>query len=102
MTARQRLPNRREQWSLDFEHDGIRYRVGVGKFVNGDIAEIFLDCDKRGSAAETSARDCAVLASIALQHGVPLETIQHALVKLADGSAAGPLGKALDMIGGAK
>ncbi len=84
------------------QHDGIGYRVGVGKFVNGDIAEIFLDCEKRGSAAETAARDCAVLASIALQHGVGVETIRHALVKLADGSGAGPLGKALDMIGGAQ
>jgi ribonucleoside-diphosphate reductase alpha chain len=72
--------------------------VGVGKFVNGDIAEIFLDCEKRGSAAETAARNCAVLASIALQRGVSVETIRHALVKLADGSGAGPLGKALDII----
>jgi len=95
------LPNRREQWSFEFHHDGIGYRAGVGKFPNGDIAEIFLDCDRGGSAAETSARDCAVLASLCLQHGVDVETLRHALVKLADGTGAGPLGKALDIAVGA-
>lgn len=100
MTARRTLPNRREHELNAFEHCGIRYVVGIGRFPDGSLAEIFLDCDRRGSAAETGARDCAVLASLCLQHGVSEETIRHSLVKLADGTGAGPLGKALDLIGG--
>ena len=101
MISRRILPSRRKHELLSFEHGGIGYTVGVGRFPNGDLAEIFLDCDRRGSAAEIGARDCAVLASLCLQHGVGVGTIQHALVKLAEGSGAGPLGKALDMIGAA-
>ena len=99
MSARHILSNRREHCSFEFTNDGIGYRAGVGKFPNGDIAEIFLDCEKRGSAAETSARDCAVMASLCLQHGVTIDALRHSLVKLADGSGAGPLGRALDIIG---
>jgi hypothetical protein len=36
--------------------------------------------------------------SIALQHGVPLETIRRALLRDASGRASGPLGVALDLI----
>jgi hypothetical protein len=41
-----------------------------------------------------------VVASLALQHGVPLETIRRALMRDARGNANGPLGAALDMIDG--
>jgi ribonucleoside-diphosphate reductase alpha chain len=99
MTDRRTLPTRREHELLDFTHGGIAYTVGVGRFEDGSLAEVFLDCRRSGADAETSARDCAVLASLCLQHEVPAETIRHALVKLADGSGAGPLGRALDLIG---
>ena len=98
MSARRRLPNRREHEIFDFEHSGIGYAGGVGRYSDGALAEIFLDCEKRGSAAEIAARDCAVLASLCLQHGVSVDVIRHALVKLGDGFGAGPLGKALDFV----
>lgn len=92
MAIRQRLPNRRELQTFEFRHDGIGYIASIGFFPDGRIAEVFLDCEKKGSAAETAARDSAVLASLCLQHDVPFEVIWRALVKLADGSSAGPLG----------
>src|SRR5262245_20625085 len=44
------------------------------------------------------ASDAAVVTSIALQYGVPLEVIRKALMRDAQGRASGPLGVALDTI----
>jgi hypothetical protein len=100
MTIRRTIPNRRSHEVFEIEHQGIHYRVGIGRFDDGRLAEIFLDCERHGSAAETIAHDCAVLASLALQHEVSIQTIRHALMRLPNGSGAGPLGKALDTIEG--
>jgi len=44
------------------------------------------------------ASDAAILASLALQLGCPLETITHALKRDARGEASSPIGAALDRI----
>ncbi|MBV8798449.1 MAG: hypothetical protein JO208_01365 [Alphaproteobacteria bacterium] len=100
MTARRTLPNRREHYVFAFQHDGILYTCGTGYFSDGALAEIFLSCAKPGSAAATAAQDAAVIASIALQYRTPISCIKHALTRLSNGEAAGPLGKALDLIEG--
>lgn len=90
MTAsRARLPNRRPHWLYRFECDGQVYTGGIGRFEDGRIAEIFINGAKVGTAAETNAQDAAIVASLALQHGCPVETIQHALAR--SGGSAGPL-----------
>ena len=97
--ARQRLPDRREHTLVTFTTvDGFRYTAGLGYFEDGRLAEIFLNAEKIGTAIETAARDSAVVASLALQHGVPPETIQHALTRNGDGSASGALGTLLDLL----
>jgi hypothetical protein len=98
MTPRRRPPNRREHELISFEHGGHRYVGGFGRFDDGSLAEIFLNSPKCGTAIETAARDAAVAASLLLQFGCPAETIRHALTRNADGSAAGPLGRLLDML----
>src|ERR1051326_6184399 len=100
MTTRRILPNRRRHELIDFEHDGICYTAGIGRFDNGDVAEIFLSTNRPGSAAETAARDAAIVCSIALQFGADLGTIKHALTRIEHGLAAGPLGRALHLGGG--
>ncbi len=45
------------------------------------MREIFISCAKTGTQVEALARDGAILASIALQYGAPLEIIQQALTK---------------------
>jgi hypothetical protein len=95
--ARQRLPNRRGHELLSFEHGGIHYAAGVGRFENGAIAELFLNTTKCGTAVDTNARDAAVAASLLLQHGCPVDVLQRALTRNADGSASGPLARALDL-----
>jgi ribonucleoside-diphosphate reductase alpha chain len=98
MTTRQRLPNRRGHELLDFEHGGIRYTAGVGRFEDGGLAEIFLNTAKHGSALDVIARDAAVAASLLLQHGCPVETLRQALTRNGDGSGSGPLARALDLL----
>src|SRR6266540_1971208 len=94
--TRRRLENRRLAETFDLEVGGLRYTATVGRFDNGELAEIFLSSGKAGSDSDTAARDSAVVASIALQHGVPADVIRHALMRNRDGSACGPLGAALD------
>jgi hypothetical protein len=87
MSPRQRPPNRRAIEIADFEHAGQRSTAAISRFPNGDIAEIFLTTGKYGADVHVHAQDSAVLASLALQSGVPVETIRHAI--------KGPIGQAL-------
>jgi hypothetical protein len=93
---RERLPDRREHTLITFTTaDGFRYAAGLGCFDDGRLAEIFLNAEKIGTAIETAARDSV---SLALQHGVPSETIRRALTRNGDGSAPGALGTLLDLL----
>ena len=67
---------------------------------NGSIGEIFLTNHKAGSAADTAARDSAIVFSIAVQFGADPEIIRKALCRDARGNASGPLGAALDRLAG--
>jgi ribonucleoside-diphosphate reductase alpha chain len=98
MSTRQRLPNRRHSESFSFECNGLKYTATVSWFDDGRLAEIFLSNCKAGSHSDAAARDSAVVCSLALQHGVPMETIRHALLRNPSGVAASPLGVALDLL----
>ena len=97
-TERQRLPNRRYSESFDIEASGRSYRCTISRFNDGRLAEVFLSNNKAGSDSDTAARDSAVVCSIALQFGVPLDVIRKALMRDARGRPSGPLGVALDLI----
>jgi hypothetical protein len=98
MAERERLPGRREHEILEFEHMGMRCRGGVGRYADQRVAEIFLNIAKDGSAADVNARDSAIAASLALQHGCRLQALRRALTRNPDNSAAGILGKLLDLL----
>ena len=99
MTARrQRLPNRRACESFEFRRAGHSFTLSAGLYPDGRIAEIFLSSHKRGSPIEAIARDAPVTVSIALQFGVPIETIRSALTRDHDGGPATLLGAALDAL----
>lgn len=99
-TPRQRLPNRRRSELLNFEHDGHAYRASVSRFDDGRVAEIFLDAAKPDTQVAIVARDLAVAASLAFQHGCDVEMLRTALTRLSSGAAAGPLGALLDLVEG--
>jgi hypothetical protein len=98
MTARERLPNRRQCESFEFTHAGLDFTLAAGFYPDGRVAEIFLSSRKPGSRIEAIARDAAVTVSIALQFGADLETIRQALTKDHDGGPATAIGAALDKL----
>jgi hypothetical protein len=98
MNARVRLPNRRASTSFEIEVNGRRYRCTASFFADGKLGEIFLSNNKSGSDSDCAARDSAVVASIALQFGAPLDVIRKGLMRDSQGRPNGPLGIALDLI----
>jgi hypothetical protein len=96
--TRQRLPNRRACETFELTAGGLNYRATVGRFDDGQVSEVFLSNHKVGSQADTAAKDSAVVCSIALQYGVPLEVIRKALMRDSQGRPSGPLGVALDAL----
>ena len=95
---RAHLPNRRASEIFEFIHEGHRYLGSVSFDRGGRPLEVFLSTGKPGTGIETVSRDCAVAASLALQHGTPLEVLRHAMTRTDDGKPAGPLGVLLELI----
>jgi hypothetical protein len=95
MSERQRLPNRRASTQVSFECNALRYIATVSFFPDGRLAEIFLSNAKAGSHSDSAAKDSAVVCSLALQYGVPVDVIRKALLR---GNASSPLGVALDIL----
>jgi hypothetical protein len=98
MTARTRLPNRRANETFELEVSGLHYTCTVGRFPDSSIGELFLNNHKSNSAADVSARDAAIVFSIAVQHGADPEVIRRALCRDSKGNASGLLGATLDLI----
>jgi len=96
--TRERLRNRRFSETFNLECNGLHYAATISRFADGRLAEIFLANHKSGSQADANARDSAVVCSLALQYGVPLDVIRLALLRDSQGRASTPLGTALDVI----
>jgi hypothetical protein len=95
MSERERLPDRRAADLVDFEHDRGRWTVTIGRYPDGRVAELFIDAPKETPLVEL-AQESAIIASLALQSGCPLNTLRHAVSR----RSAGPLGAALGLIEG--
>jgi hypothetical protein len=102
MSARKRLPNRRLAETFELECAGLKYVCTIGRFADGSIGEVFLTNHRVNSGAGIMASDQAVLASLAIQFGCPLETLRKAIMRDGTGCATSPIGIALDLIGDGK
>jgi len=96
--SRERLPNRRASTTFEFECRPHRYIATISHFPNGELAEVFLSNGRAGSDIDAAAKDSAVIASIALQYGVPVDVIRKALLRDSESIASSPLGVVLDLI----
>jgi hypothetical protein len=74
------------------DHGGFQLIVGVGRYGDGRIGELFIDTHKAGTAIDTILRDSAILVSFALQAGIDATTIRAAL------APTGPLAAILDQV----
>lgn len=95
---RQRLPNKRTCETTSFHSAGARFEMTVGYYPDASVGEIFLNADRANSLLDFLMSDAAILASLALQYGAPLDEIRHALKRDSRGAAASPIGVALDKI----
>jgi hypothetical protein len=98
MPTRERLPNRRSAISTSFERDGARFEMTAGFYPDGRPGEIFLNADRANSLLDFLMSDAAILASLALQYGAPLDELRHALKRDSRGEPASPIGRALDLV----
>ena len=94
------MPGRRGGDNFDFQHKGHRYLASVRYRADQSVvpSEVFLNSAKIDSDHDLVARDAAVVISVALQYGVPLVDLAHALGRDPDGTASSPIGKLLDIL----
>lgn len=87
-----------EAFDRDERSRGLWCIRSVGRYPDGRVGELFLNNHKSNSASDASARDAAIVCSLALQNSVPLEPIQHALLRDAQGRPSTPIGTAIDLV----
>ena len=96
--TRRALPQRRASETFNLRFWNQPFTVTVGFYADGTPGEVFIDGGKSGQDIQGAARDGAVLLSLALQHGTPIETIRGAVTRNGTGVAASILGAVVDSI----
>jgi ribonucleoside-diphosphate reductase alpha chain len=71
---RRRLPKRRPSQTTSFAVGGAEGYITAGSYPDGGVGEVFLKLGKQGSTLAGMMDAFSLAISIALQHGVPLET----------------------------
>jgi ribonucleoside-diphosphate reductase alpha chain len=79
-TARRRLPSKRHGITQEAKVGGNKVFLRTGEYEDGTIGEIFIDMHKEGAALRSVMNCFAMLVSIALQYGVPLEVLVEQFV----------------------
>jgi ribonucleoside-diphosphate reductase alpha chain len=69
------LPDERSAITHQFCVGGLKGYLTVGMYDDGSPGEIFLRIGKEGSLISGLAESFSILVSLALQHGVPLQTL---------------------------
>ena len=95
---RQTLPQRRLCHTFQLEYYGTKFDVSVGLFDDGRPAEAFVTGSKAGSEVQALSRDGAILLSLALQHGCPIDIIKGALTRTSQGAPQSFIGAMVDRI----
>jgi ribonucleoside-diphosphate reductase alpha chain len=95
-TWRDVLPQRRRSVTFNFECANLAYTATASWFDDGRLGEVFLGNHRADSHADACAKDAAILASIALQYGAPLDVLAKALLRDAEGRPSTPIGCAFD------
>src|SRR3712207_1363325 len=72
--VRKRLPKKRTSMTTSFSVAGAEGYMTAGMYEDGSLGEVFLKLGKQGSTLAGVMDAFSISLSIALQHGVPLET----------------------------
>lgn len=101
MSERKMLPARRHCETFEIRHggQGAVFHVTLGHYDDCvSVGEIFISGAKAGSDVEANVRDGAILVSLALQHGVPIQTMASAITREANGEPSTVIGRVLDTL----
>ncbi|WP_316228355.1 MULTISPECIES: hypothetical protein [unclassified Bradyrhizobium] len=93
MTPRRRPANRRFHETVIAEHEGQRFKIGLGR-EQADVVEVFINAQQVNSTMDVLASDGAILMSLLIQYGHPIEEIARSMKRNPDGSPASILGLA--------
>jgi hypothetical protein len=96
--TRRRLQQRRRAETFDLTFRNQLITITTGFYADDTPGEVFISIGKPGTDIASVARDAAVLLSLALQHGVDVATIAHAITRDSSGAAASILGAIVDAI----
>jgi ribonucleoside-diphosphate reductase alpha chain len=77
--VRRRLPSRRQVDTCAPRLAGHRVHVSIGRYADGSPGEVWIDMHADGAPLRGMAHALARLASIALQEGVSVASVAHAL-----------------------
>jgi len=95
---RRPLPGRRPCETFELKHGSHPpFKVSVG-YDKGEPMEVFVTGAKVGSETEAIARDGAILLSLAIQYGVPLEVIRRAITREQDETPSTVIGAVIDIL----
>ena len=97
-SPRQRLPNRRENETVDLVFGGQRFHVTVGFTLDGRPREVFCHGGKVGSGMDLILDDACVALSLLLQHDIEPQGLAHSMGRLGDGAAASIIGALVDLV----
>jgi hypothetical protein len=101
MTREKILSARRHAKTFEFIFRGMVVVATVSWFDDGRVAEVFVrQRYGEGSPLEADTRDAAVLLSLALQYGMPLDVAAAALTRFDDGAPCGVIGAVVDALKG--
>jgi ribonucleoside-diphosphate reductase alpha chain len=78
VVERRRLPQRRKGYTQKAVVGGHKVYLRTGEYEDGNLAEVFIDMHKEGSAFRSLMNNFAIAISIGLQYGVPLEEFVEA------------------------
>jgi len=76
-------PKKRKHEVFEYRIPTGTLKVGVGYYDDGTVCEVFIDDGNRPgeSVSKTYAHSLAMITSLAIQHGCPLDEITDALLE---------------------
>ena len=97
---RRPLPMRRRCETFELPFGGLTkgHVVTVGYYADDTPGEVFISGGKSGEQVEAIARDGAVVLSLALQYGVPLESVRSAITRTGSGEPSSIVGAVVDRL----
>ena len=80
LDTRRRLPSKRHGITQEAKVGGNKVFLRTGEYEDGTLGEIFIDMHKEGAALRSVMNCFAMLVSMALQYGVPLDVLVEQFV----------------------